>query len=57
MKPAPLKLAAAYLPVARRIRVKLEVAAALVVPRDLAQEEVPGTFLAAAVNDEQGSCG
>lgn len=55
-KPAALKLAATHLPVARRIRVKLEVAAALVVPRDLAQEEVPGTFLAAAVNDEQGSC-
>ena len=55
-KPAALNLAAAYLPVARRIRVKLEVAAALVVPRDLAQAEVPGTFLAAAENGEEGSC-
>ena len=55
-KPAALKLAAAYLPVARSLRVKLEVAAELVVPRDLAQAEVPGTFAAAAGNDEQGSC-
>lgn len=55
-KPAAVKLAAVHLPVARSLRVKLEVAAALVVPRDLAQAEVLGTFAAAAGNDEQGSC-
>ena len=56
-KRAALKLAAAHLPVARRIRVKLRVAAALDVTHNLSQEEVPAPFAVAAENGEEGSCG
>lgn len=56
-KRAALKLAATHLPVARRIRVKLRVAAALDVTHNLAQAEVPAPFAVAAENGEQGSCG